>query len=150
MIKSPPKFFVSENFKMRGVWFYNEVENNWGEGKMRVKIRGSKKRITSKYILCNSWLSKLRGLMFTKEEYVKKNLLIFEFKRRQRVDLHMMFVFYPIDVLFLDGRKRVVEIKEVLKPFSFYSSGEKVNYVIEAKQGSIFRNKIKKGEYLDW
>ena len=32
----------------------------------------------------------------------------------------MFFVFFPIDVLFLDKNKKVVELKENFKPFSIY------------------------------
>lgn len=75
--------------------------------------------------ICKSLWSKTRGLMFSK----KKNLM-FVFDDEKRRSLHMLFVFFPIDVLFLDKNKKVVE-KARLKPFSFYKSKKKAKYVVE-------------------
>ena len=43
----------------------------------------------------------------------------------------MFFVFFPIDVLFLDKNKMIVETKKDFKPFTFYKSKEKAQYVVE-------------------
>ncbi|MDD4049895.1 MAG: DUF192 domain-containing protein [Candidatus ainarchaeum sp.] len=45
--------------------------------------------------------------------------------------IHMLFVFYPINVIFLDSNKKVVDIKKKLKPFTFYSPKKKAKYIIE-------------------
>ena len=54
-----------------------------------------------------------------------------EFPREQQVSLHMMMVFFPIDVILLDKEKKVVEIKRNLKPWRMWSSAVPVQYVIE-------------------
>ena len=46
------------------------------------------------------------GLMFSKQ----KNI-IFEFKKEKKELIHMFFVFYPIDLIFLNKSKKVVELK---------------------------------------
>ncbi len=56
---------------------------------------------------------------------------MFVFDEEKRIGLHMWFVFFPIDVLFLDREKRIVELKKDFKPFTFYKSKEKVKYVVE-------------------
>ncbi len=76
-------------------------------------------------IVHSSW-GKARGLMFSK----KKNL-IFVFEKEKRISLHMLFVFFPIDVLFLDKDKKIIEIKKDFKPFGFYKSKKKAKYVVE-------------------
>ena len=43
----------------------------------------------------------------------------------------MFFVFYPIDILFLNKNKEIVEIKQNLKPFAFYTPKSKAKYIIE-------------------
>jgi uncharacterized membrane protein (UPF0127 family) len=78
------------------------------------------------YKICRSLWSQTRGLMFSK----KKNL-VFVFNKEKRISLHMLFVFFPIDVLFLDENKRIIEIKRNLRPFRFYTSKEKSKYVVE-------------------
>lgn len=84
------------------------------------------KLISREEKLCYGMFSQLRGLMFSK----RKNL-VFVFDKERNVSLHNWFVFFPIDVLFLDSRKRIVEIKMRLRPFGFYFAKKKVKYVIE-------------------
>ena len=55
----------------------------------------------------------------------------------------MFFVFYPIDVLFLNKNKIVVEMKENFKPFTFYTPKNKALYIIELPRGSIKNSKTK-------
>jgi len=42
----------------------------------------------------------------------------------------MVFVFFPLLAVFLDGEKKVVDIKR-LNPFTFYTSKKMAKYVIE-------------------
>jgi len=90
----------------------------------------------------HSALGKARGLMFSK----KKNL-VFVFDKEQIVPLHMMFVFFPIDVYFLDKNKRVVEIRKNFKPFSCYRPKKKAMYVVEIAKG---KKKYKIKEKIDF
>jgi uncharacterized protein len=67
---------------------------------------------------------KVRGLMFSK----KRNLL-FVFDREQVIDLHMLFVFYPIIVAWLDKKKRITKM---VKMYPFLSlTGGRGKYVLE-------------------
>ena len=85
---------------------------------------------------------KARGLMFSK----KRNLM-FVFDKEQRISLHMWFVFFPIDVYFLDKNKKVIEIKKNFKPFTFYKSKKKAKYVVEIAD-SIADKEYKIGEKI--
>ena len=82
-----------------------------------------------KVVICNNPLSKALGLMFSRKD--KDRALVFLFKKKQIVPLHMLFVFYKIDVLFLDKDRKVVEIKRNFKPFTFYTPKSKAMYVAE-------------------
>ena len=75
--------------------------------------------------ICRSWLSKAVGLMFS-----GRKRIVMVFKKEKIVPLHTVFVFFPIQVEFLDARKKIVE-KTVMKPFSFYSSKKKARFVVE-------------------
>ena len=92
-------------------------------------------KIIEKSKLCTSISSKAFGLMFhfKKPDYA----LVFVFNKERRVDLHMMFVFFPIDVLFLDKNKKIVEIKKDLKPFGYFAPKSTAIYVIELPVGVI-------------
>ena len=86
---------------------------------------------------CTSSFSKARGLMFSK----KPKILIFIFKKEKIVPLHMFFVFFPIDALFLDKRKRIIEIKDNFMPFKYYKPKNKSMYIIELPAGAIKKTK---------
>lgn len=82
--------------------------------------------------------------MFSK----KNRSLIFIFKKEKINPLHMLFVFYPIDVLFLDKNKVVLEIRENFKPFAFYMPKKKSKYVVELPKNSIKNSKTKIGDKI--
>jgi hypothetical protein len=91
-------------------------------------------------ILAKGILPKAIGLMFKKK--VEKPL-IFMFNRKQFVPLHMFFVFTPIDVLYLDSEKNIVEIKENLQPFKMYNPKSTARFVIELPPNTISKFDIK-------
>lgn len=62
----------------------------------------------------------------------------------------MFFVFHPIDVLFLNKNKIVVEIKENFKPFSFYTPKNKAMYVIELGKDAIKSSKTEIGDKIEF
>ena len=68
-----------------------------------------KKKFVDKTTICKTSLKKAVGLMFSKR--IKNKGLVFVFNKDVKFSLHMLFVFYPIDVLFLDAKKRIVEMK---------------------------------------
>ena len=110
------------------------------------------KNKTKGTILCNeskirnTLFSKARGLMFHKK--IRNLGLIFVFDKPRKIDLHMFFVFFPIDVLFLDKNKKVLEIKENFKPFTFYYSKNKASYVIELPKNTVKNTKTKYNDII--
>ncbi len=95
--------------------------------------------------LCTGIISKFMGLMFTKKQ---NESLIFAFSKEHKIALHMLFVFYPIDVLFLDKNKVVVDKKESFKPFAFYASKAMAKYAIELAAGAIKKSKTRIGDKI--
>ncbi len=93
--------------------------------------------------ICKSVLAKSIGLMFSKP----KNL-IFVFDKERIISLHMFFVFYPIDVVFLNKNKVVVELKKNFKPFRFYLPNKKAMYVIELPKNTLKETKTEVGDII--
>lgn len=60
----------------------------------------------------------------------------------------MLFVFFPIDVLFLDKERKVVELKEDFLPFRFYFPAKKAQYIIEAPRTTIAGSKTSIGDII--
>jgi len=102
------------------------------------------KKIIDRSRVAGTPFQKALGLMFTvRHDYA----LIFPFKEDAVVDLHMFFVFFPIDVLYLDASKVIVE-KATLFPFTFYFPKNKARYVIELPRG--VGDALPVGERLDF
>jgi len=87
---------------------------------------------------CKSSLSQFIGLMFKS----RQNLL-FILKKEKIINLHMLFVFYPIDIFFLDNKFQVIK-KIRAKPFQLFLNGVKAKYILELSE----KNNIKEKEYL--
>ena len=92
-------------------------------GKM---IKNRDEIISQDELYCDSFFQLARGLMFR-----SKQNLIMKFPKERRINLHMFFVFFPIDVLVLDSSMKVVEVKKNFKPFTFWNSKKKGKYVVE-------------------
>ena len=60
----------------------------------------------------------------------------------------MLFVFYPIDVLFLDKNKIVVDMKKNFRPFAFCTSKEKAVYAVALPIGIIEKTKTGIGDLI--
>ena len=84
------------------------------------------KIISKKERVCTTLLSQIRGLMFRK----KQNLIMI-FPKERKISLHNFFVFYPLQIIILDKNKKVIEIKNNFKPFTFWNSSKKGKYLIE-------------------
>ena len=91
---------------------------------------------------------RFKGLMFEQ----KKNFdyaLIFELATETKVgaSIHMMFVFFPIDIIYLNSKKVVVD-KTTVKPWILnYTPKQASKYFIELPVGKV---NVKIGDKLDW
>jgi len=108
--------------------------------------RTRRKKIASKVIHCITPWQKSVGLMFSFP--IRNKCLVFHFDPPRRIDLHMMFVFYPIDVLFLDMKMKVIEIKENFLPFTIYLSKKAANYAIELPNRTVLDKRIRIGDKM--
>ena len=96
--------------------------------------KSTKTTIAADYKICTAFFSKALGLMFSQ----KKNL-IFVFNKEKRISLHMLFVFFPVDALYLNDDKKILEIKH-MKPFRpYYRAKNKTKYVLELTEKHDFK-----------
>jgi uncharacterized membrane protein (UPF0127 family) len=88
--------------------------------------------LASSVRLCNTFWSRLRGLMFRPllrpdEVY----LFCYERESITETSIHMFFVSFPIAVLWLDAGYQVVD-KVLAKPWRpYYASGEPAQFFVE-------------------
>jgi uncharacterized protein len=109
-------------------------------------IKVNNRKLVSNVEYCDTSWKKARGLMFSSK--ISDKALVFPFNKPGRYSLHMMFVFYAIDVLFLDSSKKVVEIKENFKPFTVYSPSKLAAYIVELPCGCA--NSVKLGDKVSF
>lgn len=114
---------------------------------MRVVNKSKKSMITPECSPCKTIWQHAKGLMFT---FSMEKPLLFAFGKEGRHGLHMLFVFYHIDVLFLDKRRRVVDLKENFRPFTFYAPKRPCLYVIELPAGTIRKSKTSIGDAIEF
>jgi uncharacterized protein len=111
-------------------------------------LKYNNKVVASKIVYCDDFLSQGTGLTFRTKSSVDNKAWLFRFKKSRKVSITMFFVFFPIDVVFLDKNNRIVELKENFRPFQNYTSKEKIISFIELKQGIVAKYSLKKGGYL--
>lgn len=83
---------------------------------------------TYKLVECKTFFSKLMGLMFSKRKNI---VLILNKESRLNAIIHMFFVFYPIDVYWLDKNKKIVDQRKRVRPFTFAVPKNKAKYIVE-------------------
>ena len=115
---------------------------------MKLKNITKKKILASDIKFCKNFLNKSIGLVFHTK--LKDKGLIFIYDKEEKVSLHMVFVFFPIDVLFLDKNKKVIEMKKNFRPFSLYIPKKKAKYILELPEGTIQKTKTGIGDKINF
>ncbi len=107
----------------------------------------SKKTALARRIrLCRGGWQKATGLMFRPR--LRDEGLVFPFKQRTRISLHMLFVFQAIDVAILGDSYEVIELKENLRPWHLYRSEKMSNLVLELPAGTLKKSGTAVGDIL--
>ncbi len=109
----------------------------------------SGKLIAENVRFCESPFSRFKGLMLEKKENFNY-ALIFRLPRKGRLgaSVHMLFVFFPVDIVYLDAKKAVVDMA-TLQPWMLnYTPKKSASYFIELHTGSSAM--IKLGDKLEW
>jgi len=97
--------------------------------------------------IADTELARERGLMFRKELPPGRGML-FDFHREQQVGFWMKNTLIPLDMIFIDGRGRIVSIEQDAKPMSedVIMSGGQVRAVLEVDGGTARRLGIAPGD----
>jgi uncharacterized membrane protein (UPF0127 family) len=100
-------------------------------------------RIADRAMEASSMLSRMKGLMFSKEMIGFDGLFI-----KPCNSIHTFFMNYPIDVLFLNKEMKVVKIKRNLRPWRMTRMYLSAHQVLELKGGSL-DSRILEGDKLE-
>ena len=94
--------------------------------------------IIEKTRIASSFFSRFKGLMLeTKQDYA----LIFVLEKETIIgaSIHMMFVFFPIDIIYLNKDKKVIKIMKRILPFTLFITPVKCKYIIELKNSKTLQ-----------
>lgn len=114
-----------------------------------------------KLVLCEnaeiaeSWRKKSKGLMFREKISGKEGLLMC-FDKEGKHGVWMLFMKFPIDLVFIDSKSRVADLVENFRPMSWdpktwvvKKPRNPAKYVLELKSGTIKKTGIKIGHVLE-
>ncbi len=106
--------------------------------------------------LADSFWKKAKGLMF-RNELEKESGLLMVFKDEDFVGIWMMFMKFPIDLIYLDSKKHVVGLFENIKPIGLnpktwrvYYPEDPARYVLELRSGTVKKTGTKMGDILNF
>ncbi|WP_421381617.1 DUF192 domain-containing protein [Bacillus salacetis] len=91
----------------------------------------------------DTFFSRLKGLMFRKDPLVEEGLLITPCN-----SIHMCFMKFSIDVVFLDNNNRIVKLVSSIQPWKFISPVKDSHSVLELPAGSIAALQLAEGEII--
>jgi len=108
------------------------------------------RKIMGKTVHAGTAWQRLKGLMFEKPERFNY-ALVFTFPKESKAaaTIHMLFVFFPIDAVFLDKQKKVVDIARKLLPFTpSYTPKKPARFLVELPAGKSKGTEA--GDVLQW
>ena len=117
----------------------------------------TKKKILVKDLeIASSVSKKTRGLMLRKALASDSGILmLFEYDRKH--EIWMFAMRFPIDIVFIDKNKRIVDIKHSVKPMGknpktwrIYRPREACRYVLEVNSGHVERTGTEIGDTLEF
>jgi len=99
--------------------------------------------------VADSFFSRFKGLMMVKNLERGLILKLPSDRSRRASGIHMFFMRIPLDVVFADSDKKVVDTV-TLDPWNTYTPVAPARYVIELEKGKLAESNTKIGDELDF
>lgn len=103
--------------------------------------------IASEVELADTFWRRFRGLMF-RRRFPRGRALLFKFRKPGRYSVHMFFTRFPIDLVYIDSKFRVVEVRADIRPWRIHRPKAVAKYLIELPRGTIARARIRVGHKI--
>lgn len=100
--------------------------------------------IAQKGTVADTFLPRMTGLLNKKSLRVDEALIITKCQ-----SIHMFFMRFSIDVIFVDKNNCVVGLVERIKPFRLSPIFPRSNYAIEVSEGTIVQTKTSIGDKIE-
>lgn len=120
-------------------------------------INKTKNTILAKGIeIADNSRKRSKGLMF-RDSLPENHALLMVFPKKGNHKIWMFGMRFPLDLVFLDSNKRVIEIHENVKPLNLnpktwktYCSGKHAKYVLELSLGTVRKTRTGPGDLLEF
>jgi len=111
-------------------------------------VRTTGKILAQNVEVADTFWRRFRGLML-RRKFPRGSALLFKLSRPGRYGVHMLFVKFPIDLLYLNENFVVVDICRNLKPWRIHRPKVKASYIVELPAGTISRTRTKLGQKIE-
>jgi uncharacterized protein len=101
-------------------------------------------RLPLKIKKCTTFLQRLRGLMFKRKPINNEGILLMPCN-----SIHMFFMFFSIDVVFLDKKNQVVAVKKNVRPWRIVLPVRNAYAALELPPGSVNKYHINEGAVIE-
>ncbi|MEW6010157.1 MAG: DUF192 domain-containing protein [Euryarchaeota archaeon] len=112
-------------------------------------INHTQKKIIGPVEFADSFFSRFRGLMLKTKIESGLVLKIPAGRGKRGSAIHMFFMRMPLDVIFADKNKQVVDMVS-LEPWKTYTPKAPARYVIELEKGILEKTKVSRGDRLEF
>ena len=99
--------------------------------------------------LADSFMSRFLGLMFRNNLERGLILKLPSSRSRRGSAIHMFFMKFPLDIIFVDEDKKIVDMVSI-EPWKTYTPKAPAKYVIEMEKGSTNTFNLEIGDKLDF
>jgi uncharacterized protein len=112
-------------------------------------INKTKGSVLGQADIADSFFSRFKGLMLKKK--IEKGLILKLPSQRSRrgAGIHMFFMRMPLDLIFVDSEKKVVDVA-TLDPWQTYTPIAPARYIIELEKGKLNDSHTEIGDELDF
>ena len=107
-----------------------------------VSILRGEETLFSQVELAGTFWKRFKGLMFVKKLFFD-GLLIFPCH-----SIHMFWMYFPLDLIFIDKQKQVVYVMQNIQPNAFSPGIRSAYYVLEVPSGTVSLLSIAIGDQL--
>jgi len=116
---------------------------------VNLRLRSTGVVVVSGARWCDSFFSRLRGLMFRERLNPGEALILVEpSESRAATSIHMLFVSFPIAAIWINSKGRVVDKVEAQPWRPYYAPREPARYTLEAAPALL--EKISIGDEFDF
>lgn len=111
-------------------------------------LKHNGKPIANKLVPASNILSQALGLMF-RTSLPDDHAMLFTLRKPTTIGVHMLFMRFPIDAIFLDADKKIIGTASLM-PWTGHKRMKGVKYLIEMNSGTVEKYGLHTGETLSF